>query len=366
MVEQSVSGGSNTDIVYSPAGVKLALMNATSTPSLTKAFVPLPAGDTAVYTSSGLEYYRHTDWLNSSRFASTTSQTPYADYAYSPFGEPYAQNGAIDPSFTGQNQDTTAGLYDFLFREYDPNQTRWTQPDPAGLSAVDPTNPQSWNRYAYVVNNPLVFTDPQGLWLVCNGVFGYWYLDYSIDGQYQGTDIQALGPYQGCMSQTSQLWLTIPDFECVASGQTDCGGSGGGVTSTDLSQLKPSLTAAQLQKLQCQQQAAAKNQNAMANAKTSFYHGELQGAIATELVVGLGGCAIGAGLGGTIGAVVTKSLTGAEGGAAGGCAGVGLSAMFTALPSAVFIGAINGGLDYFHVANEATQQLQEDLQACGN
>jgi RHS repeat-associated protein len=162
MVEQSVSG-IYTDIVYSPLGAKLALMNATSTPTLNKAFVPLTGGATAVYTSSGLNYYRHADWLGSSRFASTTSQGLYADYAYSPFGEPYAQFGTIDPSFTGQNQDTTSGLYDFLYREYDPNQSRWTHPDPAGLAAASPTNPQSWDRYSYAFNAPTNFVDLGGL-----------------------------------------------------------------------------------------------------------------------------------------------------------------------------------------------------------
>ena len=159
MVEQSVSG-TNSEIVYSPAGVKFALMNGAT---LTKAFVPLTGGATAVYNSSGLAYYRHTDHLGSSRFASTPTQTPYSDTAYSPFGEPYASSGAIDNSFTGQNQDTTAGLYDFLYREYDPNQARWTSPDPAGLASVNPSNPQSWNRYSYVLNNPLGLIDPSGL-----------------------------------------------------------------------------------------------------------------------------------------------------------------------------------------------------------
>lgn len=160
MAEQSVSG-TNTEIVYSPSGGKLSLMNGIS---LIKAFAPLTAGATAIYTSgTGPAYYRHTDHLGSSRFASTPSQTLYSDTAYSAFGEPYASSGTIDNSFTGQNQDTLAGLYDFLAREQDPNQGRWTQPDPAGLAVVDPTNPQSWNRYSYVLNNPLSLVDAAGL-----------------------------------------------------------------------------------------------------------------------------------------------------------------------------------------------------------
>jgi RHS repeat-associated protein len=143
MVEQT-TGSINTQIMYGPSGAKLALMNSTA---LIKAFVPLTGGATGVYTSSGLAYYRHTDNLGSSRFASTPTQTLYSDTAYSPTGELYASSGAIDPSFTGQNQDTDPGLYDFLYREFDPLQAKWASPDPSGLAAVDPTNPQSWNRY---------------------------------------------------------------------------------------------------------------------------------------------------------------------------------------------------------------------------
>ena len=164
MAEQNRSG-TYTQIVYAPTGQKLALMSAST---LQKAFIPLPGNAQAVYASSGLSYYRHPDWLGSSRFASTPTPptTMYSDTAYAPFGEPYAQAGTTDLSFTGQNQDTVAGgltgPYDFPAREYGP-QGRWASPDPAGLAAVDPTNPQSWNRYAYVLNNPLVFDDPLGL-----------------------------------------------------------------------------------------------------------------------------------------------------------------------------------------------------------
>jgi hypothetical protein len=36
-------------------------------------------------------------------------------------------------------------------------------PDPAGMAAADMTNPQTWNRYAYVTNSPLSRTDSKGL-----------------------------------------------------------------------------------------------------------------------------------------------------------------------------------------------------------
>jgi hypothetical protein len=114
MVEQDKSGVF-TEIAYAPTGGKLAIM---SGQALQKAFVPLPGGSVAVYTSSGLAYYRHSDWLGSSRFASTPTRTMYFDGAYAPFGENYAQTGTSDLSFTGMNQGTVPNLFDFPAREY--------------------------------------------------------------------------------------------------------------------------------------------------------------------------------------------------------------------------------------------------------
>jgi RHS repeat-associated protein len=158
MVEQNRSG-TYTEIVYAPSGAKLALM---SGQTLTKAFIPLTGGAVAVYNSSGLAYYRHSDHLGSSRFASTPSRIMYSDGAYGPFGEPYAQSGTADPSFTGMNQDTVTNLYDFAAREYGV-QGRWPSPDPLGRGAASLKNPQSWNRYAYLLNNPTSMTDASGL-----------------------------------------------------------------------------------------------------------------------------------------------------------------------------------------------------------
>ena len=165
MVEQA-RGAAYTEIVYGPGGGKLALMNGQT---LSKAFLPLPGGATAVYTASGLAYYRHADWLGSARLASTPSRGVYYDGAYAPYGETYAESGTTDRSFTGQNQDTVAGLYDFMYREYHAVQGRWISPDPAGIAVVDPNSPQSWNRYAYVLNIPTLLIDPLGLDGTCKG-----------------------------------------------------------------------------------------------------------------------------------------------------------------------------------------------------
>jgi RHS repeat-associated protein len=162
-VEQ-YNGTAYTEIVYGPAGNKLALMNGQTA---TKVFAPLSGGATAVYNSSGLQYYRHPDWLGSSRVASTPGRTVYYNGAYAPYGENYAETGTTDRNFTGQNQDLTPGssgiLYDFLYREQHSTEGRWISPDRAALAAVDRTNPQTWNRYAYVTGNPLKYVDPRGL-----------------------------------------------------------------------------------------------------------------------------------------------------------------------------------------------------------
>ena len=94
-------------------------------------------------------------------------------------------------------------------REYNGVQGRWWTPDPAGLAAVDPNNPQSWNRYAYVGGHPLGSMDPLGLWPVpCT----------SASLHKPSSDAQAVGfgPYE-------------PDEDgasAESSGGDDCGSGG--------------------------------------------------------------------------------------------------------------------------------------------
>lgn len=64
-----------------------------------------------------------------------------------------------DYAFTGQPLDETAGLYYYGARYYDPALGRFLQAD---TIVPDPTDSQSLNRYAYVLNNPVRYTDPSG------------------------------------------------------------------------------------------------------------------------------------------------------------------------------------------------------------
>ena len=179
MVEQNQSG-TYFQLVYSPTGKKLAV---TKAQVIQQAFVPLPGKAKAEYLSWGLSHYRHPDWLGSARLESSTTHTIVQDTAYDPFGVPYSElsggNGEI--SFTEQNKDTAWLQYDFRDRQYDPNQGRWLSPDPTGLKAVDFTSPQTWNRYAYVQNNPLALVDPFG-----DGDGCYSMGDASCGGMYFG------------------------------------------------------------------------------------------------------------------------------------------------------------------------------------
>jgi RHS repeat-associated protein len=120
-------------ILYSPIG-KLGLMNGQTANTIR---VPLPGGSMAelVGSTGGTKRTLHTDWLGSSRLATSyASRVLSYDAAYAPYGENYAGKGTAttDLDFTGQFQDTSTGLYDFLYREYNPVQGRWITPTRQG------------------------------------------------------------------------------------------------------------------------------------------------------------------------------------------------------------------------------------------
>jgi len=219
MVEKGV-GTTYTQFVYNPDGTSLAVYSG----GLTKGTISLPGGSTAVYNSSGLNFIRHKDWLGSSRLATTWAHAVYAKEAYAPFGETYNElTTNKDPSFTGQDQNVVTGslgngVYDYLFRKYDPSAGRWLSPDPYGWGAVSPADPQSLNRYAYVENQPLNSIDPAGLMLcIANKV--------SSDGVlygYDSGDAPCGDGFWAYQAPTETVTVNGNSDSCSDSNQASC------------------------------------------------------------------------------------------------------------------------------------------------
>ena len=65
--------------------------------------------------------------------------------------------------FTGYERDSETNLDNAQARYNSSSLGRFMSPDPLGNFVADATNPQTWNMYAYVNNNPLAFIDPTGL-----------------------------------------------------------------------------------------------------------------------------------------------------------------------------------------------------------
>ena len=92
---------------------------------------------------------------------------------YLPFGEEIAADAtwrttgrgyvgdAVRQKFTGYERDPETGLDYAQARYFASAQGRFTGADPL-LASARPGAPQTWNRYAYTLNNPLRFVDPSG------------------------------------------------------------------------------------------------------------------------------------------------------------------------------------------------------------
>jgi len=110
-------------------------------------------------------YFSFTDWLGTEHYRTDNLGNLYQTCYNLPFGDGQTCAGTdVSPlHFTGKELDSESGLDSFGFRHYASTMGRFMTPDPAGRMAVDIASPQTLNRYAYVLNNPLGFIDPFGL-----------------------------------------------------------------------------------------------------------------------------------------------------------------------------------------------------------
>ncbi len=125
--------------------------------------------------------YAHTDALGNVEVVTDQQGQVLKRFRYDPFGQRHditlididlGRDGTISWSdakqalargFTGHESIETAGIIHMNGRIYDAVLQRFLSPDPLVQS---PTQTQSHNRYAYVMNNPLKYVDPTGYsWL---------------------------------------------------------------------------------------------------------------------------------------------------------------------------------------------------------
>jgi len=109
-------------------------------------------------------YYLFGDHLGSTAITASSAGAKLGELRYKPWGETRYTWGTTytNRHFTGQLDETTAiGLYFFNARFYDPLLARFAQADSI---VPDPSNPQSFDRFAHARNNPVRFSDPSGYW----------------------------------------------------------------------------------------------------------------------------------------------------------------------------------------------------------
>jgi RHS repeat-associated protein len=110
----------------------------------------------------------HADHLGTPRIVTDATGNVVSEHAYLPFGEeipPSSHNSVLNSSnnshrFTGHERDSETGLDYMMARYYQATLGRFLSVDPG--ESVRQENGQSWNRYAYVNNNPVGSTDPDG------------------------------------------------------------------------------------------------------------------------------------------------------------------------------------------------------------
>jgi RHS repeat-associated protein len=138
----------------------------------------LVLAEVKVWQSSADIEWLVTDHLGTPRMVAdaTGTLTSIKRHDYLPFGEElfagqcgrtsqqgYSVNDGVRQKFTQKERDNEIGLDYSVHRYYSFVQGRFTSVDPT-LQSINGLNPQTLNRYSYVLNSPLKFIDPFGLW----------------------------------------------------------------------------------------------------------------------------------------------------------------------------------------------------------
>jgi len=151
--------GYSTDYYYDLAGNAITMIDPNGGWSWGEVFL----GNLHLATyGNNKTYFSYTNLIGSTRINTDEQGNVAQNCVYLPFGE---QDHCTSPGqitaleFAGMERDRETGLDHTWFRYYNSRLGRWMSVDPVD---GNPLNPQSWNHFAYVLNNPANSIDPDG------------------------------------------------------------------------------------------------------------------------------------------------------------------------------------------------------------
>jgi RHS repeat-associated protein len=155
----SVVSGTTTTTVYVFSGGKVIAEydNGASPSNPTREYILAGGKLLAKIDTSGTKYY-HQDHL-SNRLVTDSSGSTVTQMGHFPFGESWYNASNDKLIFTSYERDKESGNDYAKARYYISRLARFSSPDPV---PGNPVNPQSWNRYSYVLNDPINLNDPEG------------------------------------------------------------------------------------------------------------------------------------------------------------------------------------------------------------
>ena len=149
--------GTTTGFWYDGSDIYAELTGATPSATYIRG---LSIDEPYIRKSASDEFYE-TDALGSSLVLTNSAGTAQTTYTYEPFGNTTQTGTASSNAFqyTGRENDGTGLLY-YRARYYSPRIQRFMGEDPFSGNYLIP---ESLNRYAYSLNDPVSYADPSGL-----------------------------------------------------------------------------------------------------------------------------------------------------------------------------------------------------------
>jgi RHS repeat-associated protein len=119
---------------------------------------------------AGQTQFEHQNWLGTERVRTTYNGGVAISIASLPWADGHTPSGdnGDQHDFALMDRDLEDSSEHAQYRQFSTNVGRWQSPD-LYTGSYDFTNPQSFNRYSYALNDPANLLDPSGLFTLPTG-----------------------------------------------------------------------------------------------------------------------------------------------------------------------------------------------------